>query len=47
MVTRIAGEVTGPWRVLGDGIARLDRANMAAVAAAVDALVEGRYLTEQ
>jgi hypothetical protein len=33
--------------LLGDGIAQLDQASMAAVAAAVDALVEGRYLTEQ
>jgi hypothetical protein len=32
--------------LLGDGIARLDQAYMAAVAAVVDKRVEGRYLTE-
>ena len=36
-----------PGGLLGDGIARLDQANTAAVAAAVAARVEGRYLTEQ
>jgi len=33
--------------LLGDGIAGLDPANTAAVAAAFDALVEGRYLTDE
>ena len=46
VVLRIALEVA-PGGLLGDGIARLDQANTAAVAAAVDTLVEGRYLTEQ
>jgi hypothetical protein len=33
--------------LLGEGIARLDQANMAAVAADVDARVDGRYLTDE
>ena len=37
----------GPDGLLGDGIAGLDPANTAAVAAAFDALVEGRYLTDE
>jgi hypothetical protein len=39
--------ISGPGTLLGDGITRLDEANTAAVAAAVNALVEGRYLIEQ
>nr|MCU0263856.1 hypothetical protein [Candidatus Nanopelagicales bacterium] len=46
VVLRIALEVA-PGGLLGDGIARLDQANTAAVAAAVDTLIEGRYLTDQ
>jgi hypothetical protein len=33
--------------LLGEGMARLDRANVAAVAADVDARVDGRYLTDE
>ena len=45
VVLRIALALA-PGGLLGDGIARLDDDNTAAVAAAVDILVEGRYLTE-
>ena len=46
VVLRIAVALA-PGGLLGDGIARLDQANKDAVAAAVDTLVEGRYLTDQ
>ena len=43
VVLRIAVELA-PGGLLGDGIARLDEANTAAVVAAVVTLVEGRYV---
>ncbi|MCU0263864.1 MAG: hypothetical protein MUF09_09375 [Candidatus Nanopelagicales bacterium] len=46
VVLRIAVELA-PGGLFGDGIPRLDPANKAAVAAAVDTLVEGQYLTDQ
>ena len=46
VVLRIAVEIA-PGGLLGDGIARLDPANQAAVAAALDTLIEGRHLSEE
>ena len=43
VVLRIAVELA-PGGLLGDGIARLDEANTAAVVTAVNTLVEGRYI---